>query len=105
MISYPLVLAFNAFSSRSCIKVEPNERITATDIIGLLEDNFVDLTSACVSPRQPTPTQPLSTSMSAPNNPLPPLPGSAQPSFMSGFTRYIKDTSSKVMQTVQKYRI
>ena len=89
---------------RSCIKVDPSERITATDIIGLLEENFVDLSSACVSPRQPTPTQPPSNSMSAPNNPLPQIPGSAQPSFsLSGFTRYIKDTSSKMMQTVQKY--
>ena len=91
---------------RSSIKVDPNERITATDVIGLLEENFVDLTSPVVSPRQPTPTQPQPNTMAAPNAPLPQIPGSAQPSFsLSGFTRYIKDTSSKVMQTVQKYLI
>ncbi len=88
---------------RSCIKIDPNERISATDIIELLEQNFVDLNSACVNPRQPTPTQPTAPVINQ-NNPSPQIPGSAQPSFsLSGFTRYIKDTSSKVMQTVQKW--
>ncbi len=68
----------------------------------MLEQNFVDLSSACVNPRQPTPTQPTAPVINQ-NNPSPQIPGSAQPSFsLSGFTRYIKDTSSKVMQTVQK---
>jgi len=85
--------------------VDPNERIKAEDIVKLLEDNFVDLNSACVNPRQPTPTQPTVPVITQTNqsNQVPQIPGSAQPSFsLSGFTRYIKDTSSKVMQTVQK---
>ena len=82
--------------------MDPNERITATDIIGLLEENFVDLNSPCVNPRQQTPTQPSNPPI-PPTQPMSQLPGSVQPSFsFSGFTRYIKDTSSKVMQTVQK---
>ncbi|CAG2116429.1 unnamed protein product, partial [Medioppia subpectinata] len=89
---------------KSCIKVDPNERMPATDIIGLLEENCVDLNAPCVNPRQTTPTQPTNPVIPSgvPNAPLPQIPGSAQPSFsFSGFTRYIKDTSNKVMQTVQ----
>jgi hypothetical protein len=87
---------------RSCIKVDPNERLTAQHIVKLLEENFVDLSSPCVNPRDPTPTQPAVPVISQ-NHQMPQIPGSAQPSFsLSGFTRYIKDTSSKVMQTVQK---
>ena len=83
--------------------MDPNERMPATDIIGLMEENCVDLSSPVVNPKQPTPTQPTAPTV-AQTNPVSQIPGTAQPSFsFSGFTRYIKDTSSKVMQTVQKY--
>ncbi|XP_054162058.1 cyclin-G-associated kinase-like isoform X2 [Oppia nitens] len=88
---------------KMCIRIDPNERTNATDIIGLIEEDCVDLNSPCVNPRQPTPTQPIKSDVTHDmNKPLPQIPGSAQPSFsFSGFTRYIKDTSNKVMQTVQ----
>lgn len=86
---------------KSCIKIDPTERVKAEDIIKLLEENFVDLNSACVPPRQSTPTHPTPPVVTQTNQ-TQQIPGSAQPSFsLSGFTRYIKDTSSKVMQTVQ----
>lgn len=70
-----------------------------------MEDNFVDLNSPCVSPRLLPQANLISTNQvntstnqsSASTN----VPGIAQ-SYFSGFTRYIKDTSNKVMQTVQK---
>ncbi|RWS29397.1 cyclin-G-associated kinase-like protein [Leptotrombidium deliense] len=87
---------------RACLKVDPCERIKIDGIISLLEANFVDLHSPCVKPRQITPTTSHSTS---PTHQLPTqAPGSAQPASMSfsGFTRYLKETSSKVMQSVQQ---
>lgn len=92
---------------RSCLKVDPRERIAIDDIINLLNKNFVDLDSPCVLSNQSTPINPnqpspLHQPSLQPQQPPPP-PGSAQPTFgLSGFTRYLKDTSSKVMQTVQQ---
>lgn len=102
---------------RKCLLVDPVERANATNIIKVMTENFVDLDSPCVQPRT------LPSAPSASTNPvaggkqfetsgaaaaavgggMPPsnVPGGAQ-SYFSGFTRYLKDTSSKVMQTVQK---
>lgn len=67
-----------------------------------MEANFVDLLAPCVSPRQPTPIQPIQQQPS-PVHSASNIPGSAQPSFsFSGFTKYIKDTSNKVMQQMQQ---
>ncbi|RWS11543.1 cyclin-G-associated kinase-like protein [Dinothrombium tinctorium] len=86
---------------KSCLKVNPRERIKIEEIISLLESNFVDLGSPCVKPRQITPTtsHPISPVHQMPTQ----TPGSAQPVSMSfsGFTRYLKETSTKVMQSVQ----
>ena len=90
------------------MKVDPRERVAIDDIISLLDKNFVDLDSPCVRFPQSTPTNQPSPSHQVSNQqhsqqPTPPPPGSAQPTFgLSGFTRYLKDTSSKVMQTVQQ---
>lgn len=66
-----------------------------------MEANFVDLLAQCVSPRQPTPVQPVP--QPSPVHSASNIPGSAQPSFsLSGFTKYIKDTSNKVMQQMQQ---
>lgn len=92
------ILIYSICFLRSCLRIDPRERVTIREIIELLEANFVDLNSSCVPPRQPTPTQP-----SQPPLPVNHTPGSAQPSFsLHGFTKYIKDTSSKVMQTMQQ---
>lgn len=72
-----------------------------------MEDNFVDLNSPCVVPSKlPSNVSNVNVSAIPPvdishANPIPHVPGVAQ-SYFSGFTRYLKDTSSKVMQTVQK---
>ena len=90
------------FICRSCIKLNPSERTNASAMIKLMEDNFVDLNSSCVSPRSLPPIQVNLHESSTLNSASPVnVPGIAQ-SYFSGFTRYIKDTSSKVMQTVQK---
>lgn len=92
---------------KSCLKLNPSERTDASNMIRLMEANFVDLNSPCVPPRslpQATPVQmttPAPTSSNIAAAPSGNVPGIAQ-SYFSGFTRYIKDTSSKVMQTVQK---
>ena len=90
--------------SRSCLKVDPCERLSIDEIISTFETNFVDLTAACVTARQPTPTQLMDSASIPVQQPIP--PGSAQPSGqqfgLSGFTRLIKDTSSKVMQSVSQ---
>ncbi|KAJ6224835.1 hypothetical protein RDWZM_003380 [Blomia tropicalis] len=91
---------------KSCIKLYPNNRSSATEIIKLMEDNLVDLNSPCVTPRILPPTSqvlnPAINQTQMQSNPTHQMnvPGIAQ-SYFSGFTRYIKDTSSKVMQTVQ----
>lgn len=91
---------------KSCLKLNPSERTDASNMIRLMEANFVDLNSPCVPPRslpQATPVQmttPAPTSSNIAAAPSGNVPGIAQ-SYFSGFTRYIKDTSSKVMQTVQ----
>ncbi|XP_053209325.1 cyclin-G-associated kinase-like [Panonychus citri] len=89
---------------RDCLKVDPRERVAIDDIISLLNKNFVDLDSPCVRSPQSTPTnQPSPSHQPSNQQTAPPHPGSAQPTFgLSGFTRYLKDTSSKVMQTVQQ---
>lgn len=92
---------------KSCLKVDPEDRITIEGIIEVLERNFVDLIAPCVQPKQSSPVllshsnnhlnqQPSSQQGAAMHS-----PGSAQ-SALSGFTKYLKDTSSKVMQTVQQ---
>ena len=91
---------------KSCLKLNPSERTTAGNMIKLMEDNLVDLNSPCVSARTlpqasaPSPVNVHAAQAPSPN-PAANVPGIAQ-SYFSGFTRYIKDTSSKVMQTVQK---
>lgn len=68
-----------------------------------MEENFVDLNSPCESSNQlPLKTCPQ-VGNNGPNNSLNTtnVPGIAQ-SYLAGFTRYIKDTSNKVMQTVQR---
>lgn len=105
----PYVVNFQCwfFCFRSCIKLDPNNRSSATEIIKLMEDNLVDLNSPCVTPRILPPTSqvlnPAINQTQMQSNPTHQMnvPGIAQ-SYFSGFTRYIKDTSSKVMQTVQK---
>lgn len=83
--------------------MNPDNRTNASQIIKLMEENFVDLNSPCELPNQ----APLKTSPeignNGPNNLLSTtnVPGIAQ-SYLAGFTRYIKDTSNKVMQTVQR---
>ena len=73
-----------------------------------MEDNFVDLSSFCVIPSlqvNNTSTNNVNSSLrtqtTIPIQPAINVPGIAQ-SYFSDFTRYIKDTSSKVMQSVQK---
>lgn len=92
---------------KSCLKLNPNDRTTASGMIKLMEDNLVDLNSPCVSPRSlPQASFPSQVNVQSAALPSIPtlsanVPGIAQ-SYLSGFTRYIKDTSSKVIQTVQK---
>lgn len=89
---------------RSCLKVNSKERISIFEITKQFEDNFVDLNSPCMQTKQTTPTHSSQSPISSASfvQPLQ-LPGSAQSSLgFSGFTRYLKDTSSKVMQTVQQ---
>ena len=98
---------------KSCLKIDPDQRITIEGIIEVLERNFVDLIAPCVQPKQSSPILGgLSRNLlSHSNNHLNQQPsqaggamhspGSAQ-SALSGFTKYLKDTSSKVMQTVQQ---
>lgn len=94
---------------KSCLKLNSSERTDASNMIQLMEANFVDLNSPCVPPRSLPRASPIVSQISAPS-PTPAnvatasagnVPGIAQ-SYFSGFTRYIKDTSSKVMQTVQR---
>ena len=76
-----------------------------------MNKNFVDLNSPCLIPKMDTklsPTiseQPSTTTTILTNLQTPvvvqAVPGIAQ-SYFAGFTKYLKDTSSKVMQTVQK---
>lgn len=40
---------------RSCLKIDPRERLTMDDIITIMEQNFVDLSSPVVAPHQPSP--------------------------------------------------
>jgi len=106
---------------KRCLKIDPDERITIEGIIEELERNFVDLIAPCVQPKQSSPiltglTRNLlshsSNHLNATNNVQQAQqihsPGSAQSatSFgsvgLSGFTKYLKDTSNKVMQTVQQ---
>lgn len=100
---------------KSCIKVDPNERLKVDEVIKILEDNYVDLKSPCVPPKQPSPAHvpPIPPHQNLTVNQTPvtqsAIPGSAQtassaaPSLssgFSGFTKYLRDTSSKVMQTI-----
>ncbi|KAI1289824.1 Cyclin-G-associated kinase [Halotydeus destructor] len=96
---------------RSCLKVDPSERLTVDGIIAAFESNFVDLRDPCMNPKQPTPTQTYPETFIPPvvpvaQQPLSSIPGSAQPGNFSsklfGFTSKIKETSSKVMQSVQQ---
>lgn len=98
---------------KSCLKINPDERTNATELIGKFEENFVDLNSPCIAPK----SLPNASAVAAPANlansgriaqsasgsesAAAPVPGMAQ-SYFSGFTKILKDTSSKVMQTVQK---
>jgi len=84
--------------------VDSRERITISKIIQLFEGNFVDLNSPCIQAKQITPTNPSQPAVSSFHSVQPSQqPGSAQPSLgLSGLTRYLKDTSTKVMQTVQQ---
>lgn len=98
---------------KSCLKINPDERVTIEGIIEVLERNFVDLIAPCVQPKQSSPVLSgltrnlLSHSNNHLNQPSAQpgaamqSPGSAQSAF-SGFTKYLKDTSNKVMHTVQQ---
>lgn len=98
---------------KSCLKINPDERVTIEGIIEVLERNFVDLIAPCVQPKQSSPVlggltrNLLSHSNNHLNQPSTQpgaamqSPGSAQSAF-SGFTKYLKDTSNKVMHTVQQ---
>ena len=107
---------------KKCLQVDPNDRFKIDDVIKLLEDNFVDLKSPCVEPKEPSPSHAPSPvgGQAAGVQVQQPLPGSAaqvpgqapgllpgQPSAgqsfgLSGFTRYLKDASSKVVQSVNQ---
>lgn len=95
---------------KSCLKLNPSERTDASDMIRLMETNFVDLNSPCVPLRSSPRASPIASQMSAPTPSLANMantasagnfPGIAQ-AYFTGFTRYIMDTSRKVMQTVQR---
>ena len=97
-----MVIKMNIFF-RSCLKVDPRERLTIDEIISTFESNFVDLNAPFVTGRQPTPTmEPASIPVQQPASV--PAPGSAQQAGfgISGFARLIKDTSSKVVQSVSQ---
>lgn len=73
-----------------------------------MNKNFVDLNSPCLIPKMDTKLSPTiseqpSTTTTNLQSPVvvQAVPGIAQ-SYFAGFTKYLKDTSSKVMQTVQK---
>ena len=103
---------------KSCLQIDPDNRITIDGVIEILERNFVDLIAPCVQPpKQSSPiliglTRNLLShssnhlnSQQQQQQPQIHSPGSAQSAFvspLSGFTKYLKDTSNKVMQTVQQ---
>jgi cyclin G-associated kinase len=84
----------------SCLQINPDDRVKIEEVIELLENNFVDLIASCVRPKQ---TSPIPAANCPNSNPIG-TPGSAQSvsQALSGFTKYLKDTSSKVLQTVQQ---
>lgn len=92
------------FSFRQCLQVNPADRIDCSTILKRMDENFVDLNSPCLTPKIPphsTKMSPIADQPALANlQSTVPVPGIAQ-SYFAGFTRYIKDTSNKVMQTVQ----
>ncbi|KPL93605.1 cyclin-G-associated kinase-like protein [Sarcoptes scabiei] len=82
---------------KNCLVVNPKDRINATNIIKLMEENFVDLNSPCVNSRNIQTSTNLTPNQNQPSNHI---PGIAQ-SYLQGFTKYLKDTSNRVMQTMQ----
>ena len=90
---------------RSCIQINPDDRIRVEEVIEILERNFVDMIAPCVRPKQSSPIAGGSFGQATtPGGQIGGQPGSAQSvsQALSGFTKYLKDTSSKVMQTVQQ---
>lgn len=85
---------------RSCLQINPEDRVKIEEVIETLENNFVDLIAPCVRPKQ---ISPIPTVSESPAHPIG-TPGSAQSvsQAFSGFTKYLKDTSSKVLQSVQQ---
>lgn len=89
---------------KQCLQVNPADRIDCSTILKRMDENFVDLNSPCIMPKIPphsTKMSPIAEQPALANlQSTVPVPGIAQ-SYFAGFTRYIKDTSNKVMQTVQ----
>nr|XP_027201464.1 cyclin-G-associated kinase-like [Dermatophagoides pteronyssinus] len=92
---------------KQCLQVNPSDRIDCSTILKVMNKNFVDLNSPCLIPKMDTKLSPTiseqpSTTTTNLQSPVvvQAVPGIAQ-SYFAGFTKYLKDTSSKVMQTVQ----
>ena len=97
----------------SCLKVDPKERTDFQGIIKKLEENFVDLNGPVVTPKVPSPVM-MTSGSPTPNVLTTPVhqsshPGSAvvasnqasQSSSLSGvFTKYLKESTKQVMQSV-----